>query len=339
MSHMHAIIPAGGAGTRLWPLSRRANPKFLLDLTGAGESLLQATARRLTPVAASVTVVTGRVHEAAVAAQCPAAEIVAEPSPKDSMAAIGLAAAILHARHGDTVVGSFAADHAIADDAAFHNAVRAAIASAESGYVATIGIAPTEPSTAYGYIHASPEPGKGARPALAFVEKPDAATARAYLETGEYLWNAGMFVMRTGVLLGALAEREPDLYRGLTAIAAAWDGRSRHDVLDDVWPGLPALVIDRAVAEPLADEGRVTTVPASMGWSDVGDYAALAEITARPAHLEVDAADTWVHASKPVVVAGVPGAVVVEMDDLIFVTTREANGAKAASERIEEQLR
>lgn len=335
---MHAIIPAGGAGTRLWPLSRRSDPKFLKDLTGSGETMLQATARRLGPVAESVTVVTGRTHQTAVGAQCPDVEIVAEPSPKDSMAAIGLAAAILHERHGDCIVGSFAADHAIADEDAFHGAVRAAIDSANTGYIATIGITPTEPSSAYGYIHAGPASGV-ARRAIAFQEKPDGDTARRYVETGEYLWNAGMFVMRTGVLLGALAEREPELHAGLTRIARAWGGPEREAVLDEVWPTLPALVIDRAVAEPLADDGLVTTVPASMGWSDVGDYAALAEIAPSPAASEVDADGTWVSASKPVVVAGVPGVVVVEMDDVIFVTTRAANGAKAASEAVKDALR
>lgn len=335
---MHAIIPAGGAGTRLWPLSRRTHPKFLRDLTGSGESLLQSTVRRLGPVADSVTVVTGRVHESAVAAQCPEIEIVAEPSPKDSMAAIGLAAAVLHRRHGDTIVGSFAADHAIANEAAFQEAVRAAISSADAGYIATIGITPTEPSSAYGYIHAGGEI-SSARAALAFVEKPDAETARRYVESGEYLWNAGMFVMRTGVLLEALAAQHPDLHAGLVEIADAWDTDRRIEVLDAVWPTLLAIPIDHAVAEPVADAGGVTTVPVEMGWSDVGGYDALSEIAPHPAAHEVSAPGTWVSASKPVVVAGIPGAVVVEMEDVIFVTTREAQGAKAASETVGEELK
>ena len=127
---IHAIIPAGGAGTRLWPLSRRARPKFLLDLTGAGRSLLQGTVARLEPVAASISVVTGAAHLAAVADQLPGLpreNLLAEPAPRDSMAAIGLAAAVIAARHGrGAIVGSFAADHAIADEAAFVGAVRQA---------------------------------------------------------------------------------------------------------------------------------------------------------------------------------------------------------------------
>lgn len=155
---IHAIIPAGGAGTRLWPLSRRHRPKFLLNLTGVGHSLLQDTVERLAPVTATTTIVTGVAHIAAVADQLPGIprdNLLAEPSPRDSMAAIGLAAAVIAHRHGrGAVVGSFAADHTVADRAAFENAVRQAALLAEQGWVVTIGIEATGPSTAFGYIHA-----------------------------------------------------------------------------------------------------------------------------------------------------------------------------------------
>ena len=134
---IHAIIPAGGAGTRLWPLSRRRRPKFLRDLTGAGRTLIQGTVARLEPVAATTTIVTGAAHVAAVADQLPDVpreSILAEPAPRDSMAAIALAAGVVAGRHGrDAVVGSFAADHAIADEAAFVDAVRQAAVLAREG--------------------------------------------------------------------------------------------------------------------------------------------------------------------------------------------------------------
>jgi len=194
---IHAIIPAGGAGTRLWPLSRRHRPKFLLDLTGAGRSLLQDTVERLAPLTATTTVVTGVAHIAAVADQLPSIprdNLLAEPSPRDSMAAIGLAAAVIAHRHGrDAVVGSFAADHTVADRVAFADAVRQAALLAEQGWVVTIGIEATGPSTAFGYIHAGdPTDVPGApdgRRVLGFTEKPDADTAAAYLATGDYRWN------------------------------------------------------------------------------------------------------------------------------------------------------
>ena len=283
---IHAIIPAGGAGTRLWPLSRRRRPKFLLDLTGVGRSLLQDTVERLAPVTATTTVVTGVAHIAAVADQLPNIprdNLLAEPSPRDSMAAIGLAAAVIARRHGrDAVVGSFAADHTVADRAAFADAVRQAAHLAEQGWVVTIGIEATGPSTAFGYIHAGdPTDVPGApdgRRVLGFTEKPDADTAAAYLATGDYRWNAGMFVVRAGVLLDHLAELRPQLAQGIEAIAAVWDAPEREEVLAERWPALEKIAIDHAIAEPVAAAGGVATVPVSMGWNDVGGFDALTDL-------------------------------------------------------------
>src|SRR3954470_1284484 len=185
----HAVIPAGGAGTRLWPLSRAGHPKFLLDLTGTGRTLLQATVDRLTPLTDGILVVTGARHAEAVTAQLPelaAGQVLAEPSPRDSMAAIGLAAAVLLERHGeDVVLGSFAADHVISGTAAFEQTVREGVVAARAGYVVTLGIAATGPSTAFGYVRAGALLGLDDAPTVAhvagFTEKPDAETAAAYL--------------------------------------------------------------------------------------------------------------------------------------------------------------
>ena len=153
-----AVVPAGGAGTRLWPLSRAGAPKFLHDLTGSGRSLLQATWDRLVPLAGEdrVLLVTGRSHAAAVRAALPGLRgenLLLEPSARDSMAAIGLAAAVLERREGpEAVLGSFAADHVITDDDAFGDAVRQAVATARTGEVVTIGITPTGPATQFGYV-------------------------------------------------------------------------------------------------------------------------------------------------------------------------------------------
>ena len=363
---IHAIIPAGGAGTRLWPLSRRHRPKFLLDLTGAGHSLLQDTVERLAPVTATTTVVTGVAHIAAVADQLPSIprdNLLAEPSPRDSMAAIGLAAAVIARRHGrDAVVGSFAADHTVADRAAFADAVRQAALLAEQGWVVTIGIEATGPSTAFGYIHAGdPTDVPGApdgRRVRGFTEKPDADTAAAYLATGDYRWNAGMFVVRAGVLLDHLAELRPQLAQGIEAIAAAWDAPEREEVLAERWPALEKIAIDHAIAEPVAAAGGVATVPVSMGWNDVGGFDALTDLVpprtegvaagagvlddvdgsacagtvdgaalAAP-HPEVRALDSdgaliASTSGRTVVLLGVPGAVVVDTPDALLVTTPE----------------
>lgn len=284
---VYAIVPAGGAGTRLWPMSRAGRPKFLLDLTGSGRSLLQQTWARLEPITGpgGILVVTGAAHAPAVAAQLgglPAANLLAEPSPRDSAAAIGLAAAVIHRRDPGAIVASFAADHVIRDLGAFHRAVGEAVAVARAGYVVTIGIQPDQPSTAFGYIQVgSPLPTPGAPDAHLverFVEKPDLATATAYLEQGGYRWNAGMFVARAEVLLAELARCRPELHRGLLAIAEVWDTPERDRVLAEVWPALEKIAIDYAVAEPAAEAGRMAVVLADFGWDDVGDWSSLCEL-------------------------------------------------------------
>ncbi len=334
-----AVVPAGGVGSRLWPLSRPERPKFLLDLLGEGSTLLQATIERLSPLADHVMVVTGAPHSDAVAAQVPslgAADIVAEPSPRDSMAAIALAAALLEARHGPVVMGSFAADHVIRKPDAFHAAVRAAAACAAEGKIVTIGISPTGPSEAFGYIEAGDELGGGAHHVVAFTEKPDADTAARFIATGRYYWNAGMFVTRTDVLLGHVQRLQPGIESGVREIAAAWDGPERESVLDRVWPGLTRIAIDHAIAEPVAAQGGVAVVPADLDWHDVGDFASLASLLTPRADgitvvdrsaptAQIDAPGALVMGGdRPVVVVGVEDAVVVDSGDALLVTTRHA---------------
>lgn len=368
---VHVIIPAGGAGTRLWPLSRRQRPKFLLDLTGQGCSLLQGTVERLARLAASTTVVTGAAHLEAVAAQLPQLppdNLLAEPSPRDSMAAIGLAAAVIAHRHGrQAIVGSFAADHTIRAEVVFHDAVRQAALLAQAGWVATIGVKATGPSTAFGYIrcgegvdvHGAP----AGRRVLGFTEKPDADTAAKYLASGAYRWNAGMFVSQAGVLLEHLARERPALAAGLERIAAAWDTPERAEVLEATWPGLERVAIDHAIAEPVAARGGVAVVPADMGWNDVGGFDALAQLVPPrgqgPAQgvavldgsgdggpqADVDALGSQgalvaSTTGRRVVLLGVPGLVVVDTPDALLVTTPEhAQEVKGAVERLGAQDR
>lgn len=348
-----AVVPAGGAGTRLWPLSRAGAPKFLHDLTGSGRSLLQATWDRLVPLAGDdrVLLVTGRSHAAAVREALPglgAANLLLEPSPRDSMAAIGLAAAVLERREGpQAVLGSFAADHVITDDAAFGDAVRQAVATARTGEVVTIGITPTGPATQFGYVRgAEPLVVEGAPDAVRvaeFVEKPDAATAAAYLAGGRHRWNAGMFVVGAGVLLDHLAAQLPALAEGLRDIAASWDSPRRDEVLDAVWPGLVKIAIDHAIAEPVAAAGGVAVVPGAFGWDDVGDWDSLATLLPGASEglavlgdpslvLGEDGASGVVvaGAGRTVAVLGLPDAVVVDTPDALLVTTRQhAQGVKS----------
>ena len=326
LGSFHAVIPAGGAGTRLWPLSRRDRPKFLIDLDGSGRSLVQQTWDRLLRLvpAERIHVVTGTAHADAIREQLPDLQhLLVEPSPRDSMPAIGWAAATIQARDPQALVGSFAADHVIGDDDAFAAAVTEAAALAAAGLVATIGISPTEPSTAFGYIEAGDgldvDDAPHGRAITTFVEKPDAATAEDYLRSGRFSWNAGMFVSRTQVLLDHLARLQPTLHDGLVRIAAD------PTVLDHVWPTLTPIAIDHAIAEPVSREGAMAVVPGTFTWDDIGDFAALTSLR------ESDPGVVWVDADgfalstdhTTVAVVGLHDVVVIRTPDAVLVTTRE----------------
>lgn len=373
------VVPAGGAGTRLWPLSREGYPKFLLDLTGAGRSLLQSTWDRLLPLSGAnkLMIVTGAAHVSGVSEQLPelsSLNLLAEPSPKESAAAIGLAAAVLAKRDPEAVLGSFAADHIISGRDAFESAVTEAVAVARSsassnatkgqiatddGYLVTIGIAPSHPSTGFGYIKLgqplSVPNAPNARRVTEFKEKPDARTASKYLSTGDYRWNGGMFVVKARTLLQLLKKNVPDLWKGLNEIADAWVKaeeslsnlnqsieqreeliRKRDEVLKTIWPTLPKIAIDHAVAEPAARDGQVAVVPATFGWDDVGDFSSLADLI--PADkgnearvlgdqklvvTESQAGGLIVPAAGRIVAClGVDDVVIVDTPDALLITTR-----------------
>lgn len=331
-----AVIPAGGVGSRLWPLSRSDRPKFLLDLLGTGRSLLQDTVARVEVLADRVLVVTGEAHAAAVREQLPslgADDLVAEPSPRDSMAAIGLAAALLERRHGPHVLGAFSADHVIQDPQAFAEAVAVARQVAEAGFVATIGITPRDAATGFGYIRAGAalDGIDGAFAAEAFTEKPELETAIRFLEGGGHFWNAGMYVTRTDVLLGHLARLQPSLHDGVRELAEAWDTPQAEEVRRRVWPLLTRIAIDYAIAEPVAAVGGVAVVPADLGWHDIGDFAVLATLVQSSADgvtrvgrkapvVTVEAADAMVVGGERLVaIVGLDGITVVDTPGALLV--------------------
>ncbi|GAA4061526.1 mannose-1-phosphate guanylyltransferase [Agromyces indicus] len=346
LDRFYSVIPAGGVGSRLWPLSRADAPKFLHDLTGSGQTLLRDTWERLAPISGEqrIMVVTGRAHRAAVEAQLPELadeNIVLESEPRDSTAAIGLAAAILERREPGVIIGSFAADHVISGSTLFREAVTAAVAVADAGYIATIGITPTEPAVGFGYIECGDPLELGGHEHVSavssFVEKPDLETAKRYLDGGRHLWNAGMFIARADLLLAEIARTEPELHAGLVELAAAWDDpATRGPAVDRIWPTLEKIAIDYSVAEPAAAAGRMAVIRGHFQWDDVGDFASLAKLNTagRSGELAIlgENARVLADASSGIVVSradrvisliGVRDIVVVDTPDALLVTTSE----------------
>jgi mannose-1-phosphate guanylyltransferase len=335
----YAVIPAGGIGSRLWPLSRAAAPKFLHDLTGSGQTLLQDTWDRLVPIASkNIMVVTGDIHAEAVMEQLPDLSddsLVLEPSPRDSTAAIALAAAILERRQPGVIIGSFAADHVILDQSKFESAVKEAIEVAATGKIVTIGIKPTEPSVAFGYIRKGDRLSETACQVLEFVEKPDIATAKKYVESEQYFWNAGMFIAPAALILEVLRVSQPTLHKGVIEIAQDWDTPARKDVMDKLWPTLTKIAIDYSVAEPAARQNNVAVVPAQFEWHDVGDFAAIAELQShgRRGHLAVLGSARVLSESasgilvsdteRLVALIGLEDVIVVDTADALLVTSKQ----------------
>ena len=356
---MYVVIPAGGSGTRLWPLSRAANPKFLHPLTGDGRTLIQATIDRLAALAPPerTFVVTGGAHVASIARQIPDlpdANILVEPTPRDSAAAIGLAAAIIARRDPAAIMGSFHADHLVRDEELFRDTVRQATRAARDGTLMTIGIAPTAPETGYGYIQQGAPLATGGFAVQQFKEKPSRDLAAAWLAEGGYLWNSGMFVWRCTAFLDELARQQPDLHAGLAAIAADWDTPEGEETLARLWPTLPKIAIDIAVMEGAAATGRVGTLPGNFGWNDVGDWDTLATVLAKATgenvvlggdysrHLSVDTHNSLIAPGGERIIAtvGVRDIIVVDTPDALLVCARDhAQDVKQLVETLRQQER
>lgn len=271
----YPVILAGGSGERFWPLSRKHRPKQFLTLDDGQQSLLQATAQRLLNLsgeAERLMVVTASDHRTQVLEHLPdipLENVLVEPVPRDTAAAILYAALTIAREAPRAVMGVFPADHRIEQERAFLELVQQAATHAE-GYddLVTLGITPQYPATGYGYIErgaALPGAARAYR-VERFTEKPDAAKAQAFLDSGRYFWNSGMFIWRVDVILQTFERLAPELY-GLMSEAARTRGGLRR-----IYPELPKISVDYAILER-AD--NVVVIPAEFGWDDLGDWNAL----------------------------------------------------------------
>ncbi len=337
------VILSGGAGSRLWPLSRELYPKQLLALCGE-QTMLQQTAARLDGLddVAPPLVICNEEHRFLVAEQlrrlgCGWSGIVLEPVGRNTAPAVAVAALQAMAKGEDPLLLILPADHLIRDPEAFRAVARAGATVAADGHLVTFGIVPDRPETGYGYIRAGKplaagsEAGEPAAFAVdAFVEKPDLATARDYLASGDYFWNSGMFLFRASTYLAELESFAPAM---LAACRAACEG-AREDLdflrLDsEAFAACPADSIDYAVMEKTR---RAAVLPMDAGWSDVGSFAALWEVGERDAAgnvrqgdiVEVDSRDCYLHAgSRLLATVGVRNLVVVETADAVLVADRD----------------
>ena len=330
MKHLNAVILAGGSGTRLWPLSTPSFPKQFLPLPN-GKSLIQETLARLAPLISTdkAWVVTGRGMGKLVREHLPLipdSHVLYEPMGRNTSAAINWVAATIAREDPQAIMAAFPADHVITKVDALHSSLRLGYELAEQGFLVTWGIKPSAPETGYGYIRfAAPlKEGHGHRAYRAerFVEKPDLATAKSYLEDGHYVWNSGMFIWKVETILQELHSSLPEVAKKVDQIVDAMGTAQEQAVLNELWPTLQAISIDYGVLEKTKN---LAVIPVDLGWNDVGNwqqYGALftdneGGIRGVGHHYELVGSNIFVYnnTQREVFTIGLDDVVVVEMED------------------------
>jgi mannose-1-phosphate guanylyltransferase len=341
------VILAGGSGTRFWPRSRRARAKQVLALDGE-RTMIQQTVERLLPLAAAsdVWVITNGLLDGVIAEQLPElarAKILSEPVSRNTAPACALAAFLLERTAPETVIGIFPSDQVVKDGARFAEVMRAGVEVAASGAkIVVVGVPPTRAETGYGYVELGevvegPEPGVAVRRVKRFTEKPDRVRAEAFVASGNYAWNGGIFLWSARTLAGAIREHCGAMAPLLEKIAAAWGRDDFERVFAEVYPECENISVDYAVLESRSAKGEgrseIYCVPGDFGWNDLGSWAALHEhltdggmetVVEGAGSVAIDAARNYVYApGKMVAMVGVSDLVVVETEDALLITTRE----------------
>ncbi len=336
MTHTSLIYPvilSGGAGTRLWPVSRHLRPKQFQPVISEQTLFAQTIARLDDPRFAPPLVICNEDHRFLVAEEFRLANrqpraIVLEPVPRNTAPAIAAATLLIAQDHPDALIAVFPSDHVIADIPAFYAAIDQAASAAQSGRLATFGITPTRPETGYGYIHAgnSFNSSDSIFSVQAFVEKPDAATAQAYLDTGTYYWNSGMFLFRAGDFLEELKTHSPETLTACRESVVTLSEDYEFLKLDQAaFEKAPAISVDYAVMEKTS---RAVVIPSDFGWSDVGSWTSLHQLAETDANGNArigdvvlhDSHNSYVRSDGPLVTAvGVDNMVVIATDDAVLI--------------------
>jgi len=346
-STLFPVIMAGGSGTRFWPLSRQAFPKQFLPLASS-KALLTETLERLGSMALpkQCYVVCGKKHLSIarkLLVKVPKKNWLAEPQARNTAPAIALALAHISKQNPEALVAIFPADHHVANPKALRLCLQKAMDLAQQGHIATLGIIPHRPETGFGYIRRGEALGEDGYRVHAFVEKPDEETAQKYLASGEYFWNAGIFIFRADVMVEAFGKHMPEVAQALLRIRAALGKTGAQTLLEREFKKMTATSIDFGVAEK-AD--NMAVVPADMGWHDVGSFQAMEEVKPQDDNGNVLCAKTLLEAckgnvfwsSKRLVAAlGVENLVVVDTEDVLLVLDkRKCQNVRTLVEKLRE---
>ncbi len=350
---MYILILAGGAGTRLWPMSRQANPKQLLAITDSGETLVQKTVKRVLPLVPVENIFFATNHEYGVKIREQVTDllprsIIAEPSGKNTAPCLGLAAVQMSQLDADETMVSLHSDHYIADEEAFRQSIVAAVELAQQGYLVTLGITPDKPETGYGYIKRGGTLGTyngyESFEVAEFLEKPNLETAEKFVASGDYFWNSGMFIWKLSTLLEAFQTHMPEFHTQLeqlrTAIAAG-------QPIDPIWESIQPESIDVGIMEKAK---KVAVVPVDFGWNDVGSWSAIHEINRKneannviinAEHFNVDSQNLLVQGNgRLVATIGVDNLVIVDTEDGLLICDKDrAQDTKKVVEWLKSQQR